>query len=144
MHTDLTFKIMQLRAKNQNVMLTAVTVLIAALFITALLPSLLIQYVYAGQQLFKQPVVLEYIPMISFAIGVGYFLVAIIGNIFRAKRIKYLENQVSTEGCCGSCCDDDDEVLVELESLAEALAEKKAPAKKKAAVKKTKSTKSKK
>jgi hypothetical protein len=135
MYTDLSFKVSQLRAKNQNAMLTAVAVLIAALFVTALLPSLLIQYVYAGQQLFKQPVLLEYIPVISFVLGLGSFLVAAVGNTLRSKRIKFLENQLETEGC--ACCEDDDEVLAELESLAEALvAEKKKPAKKKAAPKK--------
>jgi len=135
MYTDLSFKVSQLRAKNQNAMLTAVAVLIAALFVTALLPSLLIQYVYAGQQLFKQPVLLEYIPVVSFVVGVGSFLVAAVGNVLRCKRIKFLENQLETESC--TCCEDDDEVLAELESLAETLiAEKKTVKKKKAAPKK--------
>ena len=140
MYTDLSFKVSQLRAKNQNAMLTAVATLLAALFVTALLPSLLIQYVYAGQQLFKQPVLLEYIPVVSFVIGLGSFLVAAVGNAFRCKRIKFLKNQIETEGC--ACCEDDDEVLAELESLAEALVEekkkaapKKKPAKKKASTK---------
>ena len=141
MYTDLSFKVSQLRAKNQNAMLTAVATLLAALFVTALLPSLLIQYVYAGQQLFKQPVLLEYIPVVSFIVGFGSFLVAAVGNALRCKRIKFLKNQIETEGC--SCCeDDDDEVLAELESLAEALvkekkkaAPKKKPAKKKASTK---------
>ena len=142
MYTDLSFKVSQLRAKNQNAMLTAATVLIAALFITALLPSLLIQYIYAGQQLFKQPVLLEYIPIVSFVVGVGCFLVAIIGNLFRAKRIKFLENQIEAEGCYGD--EDDDGVLEELESLAEALVkEKKASPKKKTTTKKKKTIKKK-
>lgn len=134
MYADLSFKVSQLRAQNQNAMLTAITVLIAALFITALLPSLLVQYVYAGQQLFQQPLLLEYIPVISFVIGVGTFLVVVVGNLLRAKRIKFLENQIETEGC--SCCEDDDEVLAELESLAEALVEEKKAVKKKPAAKK--------
>ena len=135
MYTDLSFKVSQLRAKNQNAMLTAIAVLIASLFAIALLPSLLIQYLYAGQQLFKQPVLLEYIPVVSFVLGMGSFLVAIVGNMFRAKRIKFLENQIEAEGCC--CCSEDDEVLAELESLADALVkEEKTPKKKKAAPKK--------
>lgn len=78
MHTDLSFKVSRLRAKNQNTMITAITVLVAALFTIALLPSLLIQYVYAGQQLFKQPALLEYIPVVSFVAGMGYFLFAVV------------------------------------------------------------------
>lgn len=135
MYSDLSFKVSQLRAKNQNAMLTTIAVLIAALFVTALLPSLLVQYVYAGQQLFKQPLLLEYIPVVSFVLGVGSFLVAVVGNLLRAKRIKFLESQIEVEGC-SCCCEDDDEVLAELETLAEALVKEKKPAKRKAASKK--------
>lgn len=137
MYTDLSFKIAQLRVKNQNAMLTATTVLIAALFTTALLPSLLVQYVYAGQQLLKQPVLLEYIPIVSFVLGMGAFLVAVVGNTLRCKRIKFLETQLETEECF-DCDDDDEEMLVELEELTETLAEEKKG--KKAAPKKKKST----
>lgn len=136
MYSDLTFKVSQLRTKNQNVMLTAVTVIVAALFVAALLPSLLVQYVYAGQQLFAQPLLLQYIPLVSFAIGIGYFLFAVLGNLLRAKRANYLEKQIELEGCC--CCDEDDDVLAEIEALAETLVkeEKKAPAKRKTVAKK--------
>ncbi len=141
MHTDLSFKISQLRVKNQNAMMTTVAVLIAALFVTALLPSLLIQYVYAGQQLFKQPVLLQYIPVVSFVVGVGSFLIAVIGNLLRAKRIKFLENQLETENC--TCCEDDNQVLAELESLAKTLTAEKKPVRKKKAVAKKKPAKKK-
>ena len=129
MYSDLSFKVSQLQAKNQGAMLTAVATLMASLFVTALLPSLLIQYVYAGQQLFQQPALLEYIPVVSFIVGIGSFLVAAVGNALRCKRIKFLKNQIENESC--SCREDDDEVLAELESLAEALVEEKKPAKKK-------------
>lgn len=141
MYTDLSFKVSQLRAKNQNAMLIAVATLLAALFVTALLPSLLIQYVYAGQQLFQQPVLLEYIPVVSFVIGIGSFLVAAVGNAIRCKRIKFLESQIETESC--ECCEDDDAVLAELESLAEALVEEKKTVKKKRAAPKKKLAKKK-
>ncbi len=139
MYTDLSFKVTQLRAKNQNAMLTAVTTMVAALFVTAILPSLLVQYVYAGQQLFTQPMLLEYIPVVSFGVGVTTFLVAVVGNIFRAKRIKFLEKQIEVEGCC--YCNEDEEVLAELETLAEALVKEEKATKKKAPTKKKKTTK---
>lgn len=139
MYNDLSFKVSQLRAKNQEAMMASIAVLIAALFVTAILPSLLIQYIYAGQQLFEQPALLEYIPVVSFVIGIGSFIIAAVGNTLRSKRIKYLEKQIEVEGfsCCGN---NDEEMLVELESLADALAEEKKPAQKKAAPKKKKST----
>lgn len=138
MYNDLSFKVSQLRAKNQEAMMASIAVLIAALFVTAILPSLLIQYIYAGQQLFEQPALLEYIPVVSFVIGIGSFIIAAVGNTLRSKRIKYLEKQIEVEGfsCCGN---NDEEMLVELESLADALAEEKKPTQKKAAPKKKKS-----
>lgn len=143
MHTYLSFKISQLRAKNQNAMLTATTVMIAALFTMLLLPRLLVQYVYAGQQLFDPPLLLKHIQLIIFVVGIGPFLVAIVGNALRCKRIKFLEAQLETDDCldCNHCCDDDKEALVELEELAESLVEgkkakKTSPKKKKTTAKK--------
>lgn len=140
MHGDLSFKISQLRAKNQTMMVTAIAGIVAALFVSALLPTLLVRYIYANQQLLQQPVLLEYIPVVSFALGFGYFLFAAVGNWMRSRRISYLENKYEMEGgCCGHCgdghcCHDgasmDDEVMMqELENLAEALV-KEAPKKK--------------
>lgn len=136
MYSDLAFKVSQLRAKNQNIMLTAVTVIVAALFVAALLPSLLVQYIYAGQQLFAQPLLLQYIPLVCFSVGIAYFLFAIVGNLFRAKRANYLEKQMELEDCC--CFDEEDEILDEIETLTETLVKekKKAPAKKRPAKKK--------
>ncbi|MBU0576739.1 hypothetical protein KJ707_03085 [Patescibacteria group bacterium] len=139
MYSDLAFQVSQLRARSQNVMLTAVTVIVAALFVAALLPSLLVQYVYAGQQLFTEPLLLKFIPLVSFVIGIAYFIYAVIGNLLRAKRANYLEKQMELEDCC-CCdyCDEDDEVLSEIESLTESLVKenKKTPAKASAAKRK--------
>ncbi len=135
MHSDLTYKVRQLRAVNHNVMITAVTVLVAALFTTALLPTLLVQYVYAGQQLFETPPLLEFIPLASFVIGMGYFIYAIVSNMLRAKRASYLDKKIELEGGNEYHHHNMDEV----DSLAEALVSKKAKpaAKAKAATKKT-------
>lgn len=138
MYSDLTFKVSQLRSKNQIAMTTAVAVMVAALFITALLPSLMVRYYYAGQQLLQEPVLLQYIPLVSFIIGVGYFLFALVTNLLRAKRANYLENQISKENCCGDshakCCsnhdhDSADEMIEEMESLSDSLSKRVAPKK---------------
>lgn len=146
MSNDLTLKVNLLRSKNQNVMLTALTVLVAALFVSALLPSLLVRYLYAGQQLMAQPPLLEYVPVVSFAIGIGYFLIAAIGNSLRCKRIKYLLKEMNFDDCC--CCGSSDKkMLDELKGLSESLVKKSAPKKEsktKKSSKKKKKTKSKK
>lgn len=136
MCSHLSFKISQLQAKNQTCMTTALATLVAALFVTAVLPSLLIQYLYADQQLFSQPPLLQYIPVVSFAVGVGAFLFAAVGNFLRAKRIKFLETQLDMQED-DFMQEDDEALMAEIESLAEKLAEEKKPAKKKTTSKKT-------
>ena len=150
-HSSSSSKIKNLRSKNQTTMLTALTVLVASLFATAVLPTLLLRYVYAGE-LFERPVLLEYIPVASFVLGMGYFLVSVIGNAMRALRINQLEKQMKMEndscnccgdGCgCGDCADCDishghGETMNNTESLAEALMKKEKPVKKKAKKSKT-------
>jgi uncharacterized membrane protein len=92
--TNLQFQIAQLRQKNQTKALESIAVFLLALFVTAILPSLLIQYVYAGQQLFEQPMVLELIPVISFAIAVAYFIYAAVANWRRESKAARLEREM--------------------------------------------------
>lgn len=146
-HKSLQFKISQMRQDKIIYAIEAIAVIIFALFTSALLPTLLIRYVYANQQLFQQPKALEYIPIVAFVIGAGYFIYATIMMISKARSIKAMEAELADlellgDGCgCGGNCgcgshDDNWEDLEELEKLVEeAVAEAE---KEEAATKKTK------
>jgi hypothetical protein len=99
------FRIQQLRAMSAHKTVEALAVLVAALFISALLPSILFKYVYANQALNAQPKMLEYIPQVAFVVGVGYYFFAVVGNMMREKQAKLLEK--SLDAMPGhDCCDD--------------------------------------
>jgi hypothetical protein len=149
MHSPNKRKIKQLNNTNQTVMLTSIAVLLASLISTAILPTLLIRYMYAGQQLFEQPALLEYIPVVSFVIGMGYFVYAVVSNLMRSMHIANLEKQMELDSmscgddCCGDCGPEghhghDHHSMGDVDSLAEALMKKDTAAKK--AVKKSKTT----
>ncbi len=106
MHTSAQFHIKQLRAKSLLMMVESLSVFVAALFTSALLPSLLFRYMYANAQLVEQPKILEYIPVVAFVVGIGYFLVAAVGNIMREIKIMKLTKELNEMGCdcdCGCC-----------------------------------------
>jgi len=145
MMTNHQFKISQLRATNQQALVEAIAVFVLALFISAFLPQLLFQYIYADMQLLEQPVIFDYIPVFSFALGVGYFLLVAWGNMRRRGKMKQLERDMELMGddCCGQCLPvgSDEEELAEMEKIVDEIlkeAEKKAskkPASKKASSK---------
>jgi hypothetical protein len=145
MHSSYAHQITQLRMKNQTRMVSAIAVMGFSLFVTAILPSLLIQYVYATQQLFEQPKLLTLLPTAMFVLGVGYFLITVVGNIMREKRAKYLEEKMLMElalgddCCCGGNCGCGDDDLEAVMAVAEKAASKstKTTTKKPAAKKKT-------
>ncbi len=143
MSHDLTYQVKILQSKNRNVMLTAISGMVAAFFATAILPSLLIQYLYAGKQLLQVPPVIEYIQVGSFVLGFGYFLYAIISNILRAKRVNYLLKKMKMDGNC--CEATDHKILEEIKNLSEAIAKgsKKKSTRKKSSAKKSSKKKSK-
>ncbi|HEX7017654.1 MAG TPA: hypothetical protein VF209_01975 [Patescibacteria group bacterium] len=94
----------------------AILVIFAAIFVTAILPSLLIQYVFSGQALFEQPPVLQYIPVVSFVIGIGYFIYAMVGNILREGKARRYDLEAEAMGDdCG--CGHDHSDLAELEAM---------------------------
>lgn len=140
MHTPTKRKMKQLYRKSSVVMTTSIAVLLASLIAIAILPTLLIRYLYAGQQLFEQPMLLEYIPVVSFVIGMGYFLYAVVSNFMRSQQISRLEKQLEMDGdsCyCGDDCNcghdhghNHDQAMREVDSLAEALMKKKSPVRK--------------
>lgn len=92
--STLQFQVNQLRQKNQVKALEAIAVFLLALFVTAILPSLLIQYVYANQQLFEQPLVLELIPMVSFVVATAYFIYVAVTNWMREAKAARMEREM--------------------------------------------------
>ncbi len=135
MINDLTYQVKILQSKNRNVMLGAIAGMVAAFFATAILPSLMIQYLYAGQQLMQLPPLIEYIQVGSFVLGFGYFLYAVISSILRAKRVNYILKKVDLDE---NCCTPNKDILEEMKALTESIVKK---SKKKSSKKKSKSKK---
>lgn len=92
--SNIQFQINQLRQKNQVKALEAIAVFLLALFVTAILPSLLIQYVYANQQLFEQPLVLELIPTVSFIVATAFFIYVAVTNWMREAKASKMEREL--------------------------------------------------
>lgn len=132
------FEVQQLRMQNAVCILMSIAIYVGVLFTVAILPSLLIQYLYAGQQLFEQPPILNYIPLVGFVVATAYFLYMLVAVAIREIRARKLVKLAMSEGeCCGSCegcmthsedLDVTDEELAELESIVEKAMSKK-PAK---------------
>lgn len=129
-YTSLQFEVQQLRMKNIQRSLESILMLIAALFITALLPSLLLRYVYSSEQLLTQPRALEVIPVVAFAIAVGYFLFTVVTNLSRDRRIAKLENEMAQLNPAGEEAELNEAELVELEAMVEQALEETAEPKK--------------
>lgn len=116
------FKINQLRLTNVQKLLEGLVVLVGAIFVTALLPSLLFQFLYAEAALTETPMLLEYMPAIVFSIGTLYLLYIFAGALSRGKQIVELERQLEL-GAGGDSALQDDSEMKELEALVdEALA----------------------
>lgn len=108
-HSSLQFQISKLQHAKLNTTVEAIAIVVLALFISAILPSLLVRYVYATQQLTEQPLLLEYVPVIAFVVGSGYGIYAFAINLFRTRKIAQLSKQLEEEsmmldGCCGGGC----------------------------------------
>lgn len=132
------FKIQQLRMLNQQKLLEAIVVLFTAIFVTALLPSLLLEYLYADQVLTEAPPLLRYLPLVAFLAGILYDIYVFAANFARSKRIAELEAlEPSSEATMMEETASEDE-LKELEALVDqALADQsKKPAKTTRAAKK--------
>lgn len=109
------FKIQDLRALNQQKLLEAIMVLFVAIFITALLPSILLEYFYANQVLTEAPPLLKYLPVVCFGFGILYILYVVMGNWNRSKQIAEMEKSMMMSDSSVSA--NDDEELKELEAL---------------------------
>ena len=118
------FQVNQLRMKNAVKALEGILVLVACFLVAAFLPQLLIQYIYADQQLFAQPALLQYLPVVIFVVGIAYFLFAMFGNLRREMEAQKLEKEVklemSMDDCCGGACGHHDHDMM-LGSAAESM-----------------------
>lgn len=114
-HTQ--FQIQQLRSLNQQKLLEAIVVLFTAIFVTALLPSLLLEYLYTDQVLTEAPPLLRYLPLACFALGILYDVYVFASNMSRSNKIAELERSMMMSE--SPVMDDvaDDEELKELEAL---------------------------
>jgi len=105
---NLDFKIATLQQENTNRLLESLVIFIAAFFVVALLPQLLVRYLYADAQLLEAPKALELIPVVSFAFASAYFVFAMITNFLRSLQMKKM--QAEMEAACEtydmSCCND--------------------------------------
>ncbi len=87
-------RINDLRAKNSQTLLEAITITIVALVINSMLPLILVKYVYANKQLLQAPPIFDYIAVVSFAVTVLYFLYAFLSNFKREREIFRLMNEL--------------------------------------------------
>ncbi len=137
MHSHLHFKIDQLRKDQMIYAIEAIAVLVMSVFVALFLPQILFKYLYANQALMEEPALLANLPTIIFAIGIGYFVFAMVGNLMRMMQIKKLEKQLDESDCCmsGTCdCLDDD--LAEVQQIVDEILAEEAPKKKAVAAKK--------
>jgi hypothetical protein len=93
-HTTTQFQIEQLRAKNMYKTMEALFILVAALFVSALLPSLMVRYVYANQQLFEEPLALQIVPLVAFVIGIGEAIFVLVTNFRREMKANRMEAEL--------------------------------------------------
>lgn len=119
-HSYMQYKASALRQEKIIFAIEAILIYIVALFTSAMLPAILVQYVLKSSNPFEQPRFLEYIPVAAFTIATLYFLYATVQIIRRANEVKRLDAEMLMMGhddcCCGHCEMDE---LSELESMAE-------------------------
>ena len=83
----------------------SILVFVFCLFVSIMLPTLLVRYLYSADQLFAQPKLLEYLPVASFAIGVGYFVYVILMNLLANRQIRRMASQLQDDNCADCDCD---------------------------------------
>lgn len=110
------FTINQLRMTNIQKLLEGLVVLLGAIFVSALLPSLLFQFIYANQALTQNPAIIEYMPAVVFGFGILYLLYIVAGITLRGKQIVRLEQELLLSAGDANSMSDDAE-LKELEAL---------------------------
>lgn len=113
------FQIKNLQAENAQRVLEAIMITFVATLSMIVLPQLLLQYVYASEQLLAVPKPVEYIPVVAYVISLGYTIFAIVTNMARSKQIAQLKQDLSflvgSETDMGSAVDEAE--LKELEKM---------------------------
>ncbi len=121
---ELQLKIQDLRTKNVQVLLEAITVTIVTLVINSMLPLLLVKYVYANKQLLTAPPIFNYINVGSFLVTVLYFTYAFVSNFGREKQIKTLMFEFESDELDEELSDTE---LEELEEIVDQALSKRKP-----------------
>lgn len=141
------FQIQQLRTKNLTAAVEAIVVVLGAVIANSLIPQLLLKYVYDPTVLLEAPPVFEYLPLVTYTLGLLYVLYVLFTNFTRNRRIRTLEQELMLTGggCCsdGSCCHDDEEITEEELKELERIVDEALKPEKKSAAKSKKSAKSK-
>ncbi len=89
------FQIKSLKATNAQRIMEAIMVTFVATLSMIVLPQLLMQYVYATEQLLEVPKTVEYIPVVAYLIALGYMIFAVVTNMARSKKIAQLEQDLA-------------------------------------------------
>lgn len=101
MNSQLQFEINDLRQQNIQHLLESVGVIMTALIVASLLPTLLLQFVYTDQAALmggQTPFWLQNGSMIIFGIGVLYFVFVAVTTFTRSRKITMLKQQMSMVG----------------------------------------------
>lgn len=132
------FQIQKLESEKLTNLVESITVFVFCLFLALFLPNLLYTYLYADQALLQEPMLMTMVPVVSFGLGVAYFIYVMLMNWRKTLKIKKLVREMDEMGC-PDCLDDAD--LAEVESIVdEILAEAEAKPKAKSSKPKAKKT----
>jgi len=85
---QLQFNIQDLRTNSIQQSIESIFVVMSSLFVTAILPSLMVRYFYQNSQLLEQPKTLEYIPVAAFVISAISIVSTVVGNAVRYNKIR--------------------------------------------------------
>lgn len=91
------FVINQLRTKNVWKELELISVLVMIIFVSSLLPTLLLRYVYTDPTMMETPAIFEVIPVFSFVLGAAMFIYVVVSNLMREMRAMKLEKALEMD-----------------------------------------------
>lgn len=101
----LQFRIEYLQHEKLTASAQSAAVTLFAVVTAALLPQLAYQYLLQMGTLTSEPLVLKYLPHVSYAISLVYFVNAFVGNLLRARQIRLLERELAVAQFQDDDCD---------------------------------------